>query len=100
MARSDLTDTAIGRRILENAQDRRFTDPREQAQADAVERLLSRPTTVSTKRRRKRKKPRPPLALMMFKMLVVGLFVWGGIHAIVWMRDLALDYGIVWVGDE
>ncbi len=100
MARSDLTNTVTGRRIRDNSGDRRYPDPREQAQAEAVERLLSRHTAATAKKRPKRRKPRQPVVLMVFKLLVVGVFVWGGIHAIVWIRDLANDYGIVWAGDE
>lgn len=73
---------------------------------DTAERLLSRSVTVGTARKkrklrlRKKKRPRYSLSGTVFKVVLLGVVVLGGIQAIVWLRDFALNYGIVWIGDN
>ena len=105
MARSDINETATARRILANVQQRRETEqtarPDQSARADQqdlAERLLSRPVKLSTEKTRRRKRAKPNTSVL--RILVTSVIVIGAIAFIIWFRDLAQEYGIIWLGDE
>jgi hypothetical protein len=98
MARSEVSGTTAGRRIVENAQSR---FPENDPDVDeALERILSRRTRSATPVRRKKKSGAITFAMAMFKIVVVAGVVIGGIAIIIWLRNFAAANGIVWIGDQ
>jgi hypothetical protein len=99
MARSEVSGTTTGRRIVQNAKFRASggnTDI-----DDAAERLLSRKTRAASGVRRNRKRRSGPttLALALFKIVIATGVVVGGISVIIWLRDFGAASGINWIGD-
>ena len=117
MARSYDTDDATRRRILANAQERRAArragrsaaPPAAAAAAPAdggaerdrrdPERILSRPIGPVSRASRL---SRGHLAWWrtVLRVLLFGVIVIGGIAAIIWLRNLAASFGVVWIGDR
>jgi len=106
MARSDISGTATGRRIMENSQGKSGSmAPAQPETMSAAERLLSRPvdagkakSTRTRKKRKRKKKQARSLVVPLIKMVMILGVVLGGIAVISWMRDLAFKFGIVWTG--
>ncbi len=98
MARSEVSGTATGRRIVQNAQSRSSDQERE----DAAERILSRRSKPANPVRRIKIKRSAPqaFAMALFKMVILAGVVIGGIAIIIWMRNFAAENGIIWIGDE
>ncbi|NQU69120.1 MAG: hypothetical protein HQ514_01145 [Rhodospirillales bacterium] len=98
MARSEVSGTTTGRRIVQNAQ----TRTPEQEKEDAAERILSRRSKAAKSVRRVKTKRSAPqaFAMALFKMFILAGVVVGGIAIIIWMRNFAAQNGIIWIGDE
>ena len=98
MARSRVSGTSAGRRIVGNAQTR---FPENDADVDeALERILSRRTRAARPVRRKTRSGTLTFARALFKIIIVAAVVIGGIAIIIWLRNFAAANGIVWIGDQ
>jgi hypothetical protein len=97
MARSDFIETAAGQRILANTQHRKQAEPPQQDANDSAERLLSRPVSISKKRKR-RKRVKSETGVL--RILVVSTIVVAALGFIIWFRGFAQEFGIIWIGDQ
>lgn len=100
MARSDISGTSVGRRIVDNAQSRSSNDDHDVD--EALERILSRRTKAAKPHGRAKPKKSAPItfAMAFFKIIIVSGVVIGGIAIIIWMRNFAAENGIIWIGDQ
>ncbi len=98
MARSVVSGTSAGRRIVENSNARFQNDDSDVD--EALERILSRRARAATPVRKKKKSGSITIAMTLFKIIIVAGVVIGGIAIIILLRNFAAANGIVWIGDQ
>ncbi len=101
MSRSDNIDKYARRRILDNTHKKKWQGGQEDhSETVDVERLLARPVSVGRSKRKARKRHKTSgFGLAVLKILVLAVVVIGGILVVIGLRDLATQFGIVWIGE-